>query len=169
MSDQALATTPQPTRQAIEAKTRSAPRRVTGKLLVACKSIVWQGYELDRAAKHAGLTTRSLRLALERPHVITFMKTEREVFRAYVSAQNIHHAVKMRNGAGNAMARLGAMKFIEQLGDDPQASAGRASAAGFVVMVVDARSAHMAQERQNEAKPLIEHASVRHGPRDADD
>jgi hypothetical protein len=33
-------------------------------------------------------------------------------------AQNIHHARKMRDESGNAMAPFGATKLIEQIGDD---------------------------------------------------
>lgn len=142
-------------RQAIQAKTASKPRQVTGKLAIACKAIVWEGQDLEVAAKAAGLTTRNLRLALERRHVIAFLKEQREVFRSYISAQNIHHAKDLRNKAGNAMAKLGAMKYIDNVADEPSsASANRMP--GLVVNIISDGS-HTAHIREIEAKPLIPH------------
>lgn len=120
--------------------------QVTGKLAEAINLIITEGKEMDAAAAAVGITTRRLRLALEKPHVIRHMKAEREVFRAYISAQNIHHARELRNQAGNAMARLGAMKFIEGMTDDPQARPAAAQAPGVVVVVVQGNI---------EPKPLI--------------
>lgn len=109
-------------------------KHIGKKLKVACQRIVWEGEDLDVAAKYAGLTTRTLRLALERQHVQQFIKREREVFRAHISAQNIHHARRLRDGT-NAMASLGAMRFIEQLGDEQTAGGARVSAPGIVIVV----------------------------------
>ena len=106
-----------------------------GKLVTACRAIVWEGQELDQAAKAAGLTTRSVRLALQRSHVIQWMKAEREVFRAYIASQNIHYAREMRENSENEMAKLGAMKLIEAIGGDEPSAGVRAQAPGFVVYV----------------------------------
>jgi hypothetical protein len=123
------------TRQAIAAKTASRPKRVTGKLHEACMRIIELGEEDDQAAKAVGLRTRTVRLARQKPHVIAWMKQQREVFRAHVSAQNIFHARKMRNESTNEMAKLGAMKLIEQIGDDPEAARGRVASPGIVILV----------------------------------
>jgi hypothetical protein len=143
----------QPSRQAIAGKTASKPGRVTGKLQVACKAIAWEGQELDQAAKTAGLTTRALRLALERRHVIAFLKEQREVFRAYVSAQNIHHAKELRDKTGNAMAKLGAMKYIDQIADAEHGVSGRSSSPGVTIIIGQAPSV-TAQQHRIEANPL---------------
>jgi hypothetical protein len=135
IAPQAAADTP-PSRQAIQAQTASRPLRVTGKLAIACKRIVWEGEELDIAAKAAGLTTRTLRLALERPHVISWIRAQREVFRAHVSAQNIHRAKKMRDESDNQMAALGAMKLIEQIGDQSAPGAQQPASPGLVIVVM---------------------------------
>jgi hypothetical protein len=101
------------------------------------KAIVWEGQELDQAAKTANLTTFQVRQALARPHVIAWVKQEREVFRAHVSAQNIHRAKQLRDESGNAMAQLGAMKFIEQIGDEPGAGSVQQRAPGMVIVVMN--------------------------------
>lgn len=128
----------------------SRPGRVTGKLVVALKRIIELGEELDEAAKEAGLTTHAVRLALQRPHVIQWMKAQREVFRAYVCAQNIHHAKDLRDNGRNETARVQAMRFIEQLSDEPQAQSGGVRSPGFVIVV------NAGAQPAGSAKPLIE-------------
>jgi hypothetical protein len=126
-----------PAMRQVAAAPRTAAKtgRVAGKLLVALKRIVWQGEELDQAAQAAGLTTYQVREALSKPHVIAHVKAEREVFRAHVSAQNIHRAKEMRDTSENAMAQLGAMKFIEQIGDEQHGSSAGIRSPGFVIVV----------------------------------
>lgn len=138
------------------------PPRVKGKLVEACRAIVRQGQSLDEAARTAGLTTRSVRLALEKPHVIAFLKAEREVFRAYISAQNIHRAAEIRDSAGNAMARLGAIKVIEQLGDDNAGGSSTSRAPGVMIVIGAPAVSVTAHERTIEPKPLIVQGSVSH-------
>lgn len=156
-----LTETPQPSRQAIQAKTASKPRKVTGALAIACKAIVWQGQELDQAAAEAGITTRTLRLALDRPHVRAFIKAERDVFRAYVSGQNIHHAAEIRNKSGNAMARLGAMKYIDGEQDQGLGSNGQRQSPGLTIIIEGAH--HSRDVRVIDDKPLISLDPVRNG------
>ena len=60
----------EPTRQAIEAKGRAAPGRVTGKLKIAIERLVWFGDKRADAATAAGLTDHGLRSALRKPHVL---------------------------------------------------------------------------------------------------
>lgn len=152
----------QPSRQAIAAKTASKPRRVTGKLAVACKAIAWEGKELDQAAKDAGLTTRTLRLALERRHVIVYLKEQRDVFRAYVSSQNIHHAKLLRDTTGNAMAKVNVMKYIDDVAEAQQSRGFTSSSPGFVINVIGSvtTSPHTPHIRETEHKPLIDHGDV---------
>lgn len=122
-----------------KANRKNAPQ-VTGKLVIALKAIVWEGQELQQAATLAGLTTHAVRLALSRPHVIAFLKAEREVLRQYVSAQNIHHVVAMRE-SGNAMAALGAMKLIEQMGtDNAGRSIGSVGSPGLTIQIINSVS-----------------------------
>lgn len=157
MPELALTTIDQPTTPAQP----NPRRRVTPRVIVAVKAIVWEGQELDEAARTAGLTTHALRLALQRRHVLTFMKAERDQFRAYVSAQNIHRAKQIRDQSGNAMAQLGAIKYLDSIDDEPGAVAARSRSPGVVFLVVGA-APHMPHIQHAPAKPLIEHASVPH-------
>lgn len=123
-----------PTRQADKPKRLS----VRGKLAIALRSIIHEGQEIPQAAKLAGITGNCIRLALAKPHVIQWMRNEREVFRAYVSAQNIHYARELRNSSDNGMVRLGAIKVIEQIGDEQHGSAAGVRSPGFVIVVNNA-------------------------------
>lgn len=159
MTDTSVATperrrTPQPGPR----KGEGGPRkRIERRLAIALKAIVHQGQELVEAAATAGMTAPAVRLALERPHVIAFMKQQREILRQYVSAQNIHHARRMRNESENEMARLGAMKYIDSV-DIKQAAANAGQSAGFVIVVNNnITAAPIGHERDVTPKPLITH------------
>jgi hypothetical protein len=102
-----------PTRQSIEAKGRSAPGRVTGKLRIAIAEMVWSGDKRAQAAEKAGLRDHSLREALKKPHVKQAYLQELETLRTSERARNIHAAVDVRDNSENQAARIHAAKFIE--------------------------------------------------------
>lgn len=126
---------PLPTRQAIEAKTRSAPMRVTGKLAVAINLMIETGARWDDAAGQVGLTARTMRLALARPHVIGFLRARKQVFREAASTANIKRLCEIRDAADN-MPAVQAIRLLEQLPDE-NASAAKGLAPGFVVQIVN--------------------------------
>jgi hypothetical protein len=107
---------------------------VTGKLRKALELMVYSGMSFDKAAQAVQLTTRAMRLALERPHVIRYLKEQKQVFRASVSSQNIFKLADIRDNSDNAMAQLGAIKVLEQI-DNDTASNQRQSMPGFVILV----------------------------------
>jgi hypothetical protein len=111
--------TDQPTRQAIEAKDRSAPLQVTGKLKVALDLMVWKGARRVKAAKQAGMTDHGLRAALRKPHVKAHYLAELQVLRESERPRNILAMVEVRDGKGhkNPMARLQAAKALEGIED----------------------------------------------------
>lgn len=111
------------------------PPRVAGKLVIALQAIVREGQDLQQAAQAAGLTTHTLRRALEKPHVIAYLKAQKDVFRAYISGQNIHRLAEIRDASGNAMAKLGAIKLLEQVDEHDQRSSAGARSPGVVIIV----------------------------------
>jgi hypothetical protein len=108
-----------PTRQAIAAKDRSAPMKVTGKLKHALDLMVWKGARRAAAAKQAGMTDHSLRAALKKPHVKAAYLAELQVLRESERARNIHALVEVRDGKqhSNPMARVQAAKALEGIED----------------------------------------------------
>jgi len=137
MSDQALivATDKPVTRQAIEAKDRSAPRRVTGKLKTALDTMVWQGARRAEAALTAGMTDHSLRAALKKPHVKAYYLAELDVLRTSERSRNIFRLTEIREQTANQMAAINAIKALEQMGDEAQTAAGSMRSPGVVIVI----------------------------------
>lgn len=135
MSDVAITANPRPVRTPLNRPKRAV--RLPQQLQTALKAIIWDGQALDEAAAIAGLTTHTVRCALAKPHIITWMKAEREVLRAYVSAQNIHRAREIRDAADN-MPAMHAIKYIDGIGDEQQSrSNGLTASAGVTIRIVN--------------------------------
>lgn len=132
------------------ATVRNERRRVTGRVKLALDAMVYEGKRFDEAALQAGLTVRTMRYALERPHCLRYLREQKQVFRASVSAQNIHKLAELRDSSGNAMAQLGAIKVLEQIDSDPQAQSSAIRSPGFVIVV------NAGSQPVGNAKPLIE-------------
>jgi hypothetical protein len=132
----AVAVNDQPSRQALQAATASKPNRVTGKLAEAIDIMIEAGAMWDAAAVQAGLTVRSMRLAMQRPHVIAYLKQRREVFRVNASAGNIHRLLKLAVQEDNKAAAVTAIKAMEQIGEVEAASGIRTSLPGLQIVIV---------------------------------
>jgi hypothetical protein len=115
----------QPTRQALAAKDRSLPGKVTGRLRKAIDLMVWQGARRSEAAEAAGLKDHSLRQALKRPHVLSAYLQECEVLRLSGRAKRIHHLDELAAQRTNMNAAVAAIKAAEHIADDNQ-TPGRA-------------------------------------------
>lgn len=136
MSEIALNTAP--SRQQIAAKGRSAPLRVTGKLRVAIDAMVWQCLARADAAKHAGMTEYSLYSAFRKPHVKAHYLSELEVLRTSERARNIHTLVEVRDQTTNQMARVQAVKELEQSAETAARSTGSLSLPGLTIQIINA-------------------------------
>jgi hypothetical protein len=144
------------------AQTRSQPGKVTGKLSQAIDRMVELGEPWDEAGRAVGMDARSMRKALAKPHVIRHLKQRREVFRESACAGNIHTLLEIRAQRDNQMARVQAVKALEQLGDDPAQKAQSVQSPGIVIVVgAGAVAAPVLTEHQRalDAKPLIEQGS----------
>lgn len=148
--------------RALTANEPKTPLRVKGKLHTAIELMVFEGLEMDDAAAKVGLTTFSVRRALDRPHVIAHLRARREVSRAAACAANIHRLKQIRDAADN-MPAVQAIRSLEQLGED---EAGRPSAMrmpGLQIVLIQPASGGAVNVSSTaiEAKPLISHDRVR--------
>jgi len=96
---------------------RSKPRRVSGRLKVALDAIVHQALEMDAAAKQAGITTRAVRQALQKPWVMGYMREQKALLVQELAASNPHHLRTLRGASPNQMVRLGAVRAIEDIAE----------------------------------------------------
>jgi hypothetical protein len=113
------------------------PKRleVRGKLRQSLDAMVWEGMTYLEAAKSYGFSSSSMRKALSRPHVLAYLRAEREVLRASASPRNIHRLIAIRDAADN-MPAVNAIKALEQIGDDPASSSAAQHRAPGVVIVI---------------------------------
>jgi hypothetical protein len=128
-----------PTRQAIAARNRSAPGKVTGRLKDALLKMVWEGACRADAAKAAGMTDHSLRASLKKPHVKAYYLAELQVLRTSERARNVFALVDVRDRSENQAARVAAVRTLEELadgGDRPGGAGGASVMAGLVVRIV---------------------------------
>ena len=153
MSDVAIAEQPLTNRQ-LSRRDASAPGRVTGKLRTACNAIVYEGLQLDQAAAQAGITTYRLRLALRKPHVMQYLRSEREVLRASMSGANILELGRIRSSSRNDNARVNAIKALEQMDSAETArTSGHLRTPGLIVQIIQT-SQQTPHYQQLETKPL---------------
>lgn len=132
--------------------------RIGPKLRKVIDLMVFDGIAMDEAARIAGTSTRAIRKAFERRHVLAFQRTRREVLRASIAPGNIHRAVQIRDQDENKMAALGAIRLLEQMDDEAAAAPSRAQTPGVVIVIGDASLT--AHKRVIDANPLIEHDHI---------
>jgi hypothetical protein len=128
----------EPTTRAEAIQGRSEPGKVTGKLKVALDAMVWIGLSRSEAATKAGLSEHSLYNALRKPHVRQHYLNELEVLRTSERAKNIHALADVRDGT-NQMARVAAVKALEQLSEETQGRSGTSvSSPGLTIQIINA-------------------------------
>jgi hypothetical protein len=136
MSENSLPTA-LPTRQAIEAKDRSARNRVTGKLRIAIEAMVWEALPRAEAAAKAGMADSSLRFALRKPHVLAHHNAELAALRTSLRARNVHRLDSIADKSGNDAARV---RTLESLADASEQHFGSRSSQtpGVVIQIIQA-------------------------------
>src|SRR5258708_3614268 len=112
----AISTVNQPL-SAPPAKREHGNTRIPRNIAAAIDVMIETGKPWDEAATQSNVTVRTMRLALQRPHVIAYLKARREVFRVNASAGNIHRLLKLADQEDNKAAAVSAIKAIEQIGE----------------------------------------------------
>lgn len=161
----ALATSPSTVDQqpiSVPKRSRSQPGRIEGKLKTAINDMVDNGTPWQQAAENAGLHMRNMRLALEKPHVIKYLRAAKQVSRERVSAANIFKLAEIRDQAENKMASLGAIKLLEQIEDEQAKSIGSQRSPGLqvVILMQQPAASPIGQMPIIDAKPLINNEDV---------
>jgi hypothetical protein len=156
------------TRQAIEAKDRTARLRVTGKLKSALAYMVWECLKRPDAAAKAGMSDHGLREALRKPHVRAHYLSELQVLRTSERARNIHRLTEIRDKADN-MPAVQAIKMLEEFDSETATrSTGSLSLPGLTIQIINTAAGADVNSSltRSDAKPLIEHED---GSHDRDD
>src|SRR6516162_9024875 len=127
-----------------ERKTVIPAKRIGGRLKQALDLMIWgdgdRRYLPDNeAAAKAGLNVLTIRLALQRPHVLAYYREQREVLRARESPANIHRLCEIRDAADN-MPAVNAIRALEQIGDE-QINRPNTPTPGISIRIVSLTSA----------------------------
>lgn len=146
------------------ARPASVARMPGGKVRAALDLMVWEGIDRDAAAKQAGIEPKSLYNALRKHHVKAYYLGQCEVLRTSGRARRIHRLEAIAEQDDNKQAAVNAIKALDYIEDQPAAARGNSSSPGFVIQVINQPVQHTAHICENEAKPLIDHSSVRDQP-----
>src|SRR5258705_1714637 len=119
---------------------KTAPNGVSGRLKTALDDMVWNATPWEEAALKADLTVRAMRLALKRPHVLSYLRDERRVLLATVSPKNLKRLGELRDQDSNMAAAVTAAKTLETLADESLPSGvivGGGGRAGFIIDLLE--------------------------------
>lgn len=110
--------------------------RVTGKVRVAIEAMVWDALPRAKAAEHAGISEHGLYKALRKPPVKAYYMAQLDVLRTSERARNIHTLAEVRDQTSNQMARVQAVKVLEQIDDGETANRGSQALPGLQIVIV---------------------------------
>ena len=101
-------------------------------------ALIWNGLTRAEAAKRANMSEHSLYAALRKPHVKAYYLQQLEVLRLSERARNIHTLVSVRDQESNQMARVQAVKELEQLSDDdPRGPSSATHSPGLTIRIIN--------------------------------
>ena len=123
-------------RQAIAARDRSRPGKVSGRLKRVLDAMVWEAASRKDAAQTAGMSDHSVRQALKRPHVMAYYNSECEVLRLSGRAKRLHRLDELASQDANKNAAVAAIKVAEGIADEQAMRApGMQRAPGVVIVI----------------------------------
>jgi hypothetical protein len=117
------------------ARNKTPPLRITKRVKDAINAMVVDKQRWDDAAIAVGLSTRAMRLALEKPHVIQYLRKQLDVSRGARAVANFHRLCEIADCENN-MPAVNAIKALEQISDEPTNKTQQPSA-GVTIRIVN--------------------------------
>jgi hypothetical protein len=114
-----------------------------------------QPLDFIAAAKECGIRPDQMRRYLDRPAVRALLMQERRAFRAAICASNEAALLDVRNHSANGMARIAAVRALEQLGDDESGAPGAAASPGITIRILTAPSTPEPMVDVSPVRPLL--------------
>jgi hypothetical protein len=112
---------------------RTVPK-MTAQLKAACDAMIYEALPWDHAAIRAGMTVRAMRKAMRRPHVLSYLRDERQVLLAAISTATPLRLAQLRDQSSNMNAAVNACRVLENLDADEPHRGGQATSPGFVII-----------------------------------
>jgi hypothetical protein len=117
------------------ARNKTPKPRITPRVKSTIDAVVHHRKPWDEAAIEAGLTTRAMRLAFEKPHVLAYYKQQMKVLRDARTVQN-HYRLCDIADADNNMPAVNALKALEMLSDNEQINRPNTPSPGISIRIV---------------------------------
>jgi hypothetical protein len=119
------------------ARNKTPKPRITKGVKDAINAIVERGIAYNGAAAESGLTTRAMRLALERPHVLSYLQQQLKVLRDARGPRNFHRLCAIADAADNLPA-VHAIRALELLSEETTAPRSDTPTPGVVLNIISA-------------------------------
>jgi hypothetical protein len=137
---------------------RSRPPEISKKLQTALDSMVERGCELQKAAEEGGMTTRGLRLALQRPAVLRYLRRARADLILSIRATTPRRMRQLRDQNSNMAAAVAAGRLLEDMGDEVIRGEPGTRTPGFQIVIVQpAASDEQPKPTQTPQIKIVEH------------
>jgi hypothetical protein len=117
------------------ARNKTPKPRITRRVKDAIDAIVERGIAYNEAAAESGLTTRAMRLALERPHVLSYLKQQLKVLRDARAPRNFHRLCAIADAAENLPA-VHAIRALELLSEEQTSRRSDSPTPGVVLNII---------------------------------
>jgi hypothetical protein len=117
------------------ARNRRSKPRITKRVKDAIDAMVERGCHYSEAAADAGISTRNMRLALEKPHVSAYYQARLNVLRGARAARTFHRLCEIADRQDN-MPAVQALRALSQLGDE-QTTRPSAPTPGVTIRIVN--------------------------------
>jgi hypothetical protein len=112
--------------------------RITPRVKSTIDAVVHERKPWDQAAIEAGLTTRAMRLAFEKPHVLAYYKQQMKVLRDARAVQNHYRLCDIADAEDN-MPAVQALKTLMGV-DDEQTNRPNTPSPGISIRIVQVSS-----------------------------
>src|SRR6516164_9828392 len=119
------------------ARNKTPKPRITRRVKDAIDAIVERGIAYNEAAAESGLTTRAMRLALERPHVLSYLRSQLKVLRDARGPRNFHRLCAIADAADNLPA-VHAIRALELLSEEATVRRSDIPTPGVVLNIIHA-------------------------------
>ena len=134
--------------------------RLTPKVRRAIEIMVWDGKPYNEAAAEVGLTTRAMRLALDKPFVLAAMKRELQVLTQSERARDIRRLHEIRDAADNMPAINAIRTLIGMDSEGGSINPGASPSPGVTIRIINQAPA---SPPMIDVSPTIRHAADTRG------
>ena len=129
------------------ARNKVPPPRITRRVKRAIELIVHEAMTFDQAAHEVNFSLRALRLAMNKPHVMQYYKTECEVFRDCRRARNYQRLAAIADDQNN-MPAVNAIKAMMGL-ELEQTNTKQTTSPGVTIRIVNVSATPVQHEQSN--------------------